>query len=65
MSARRAADKGLSSFSFLRCGRLCLVATRAELEAARGDGDVGGFEQSAHVVSRRRNSMVGGPAADD
>jgi hypothetical protein len=30
-----------------------------------GDGDPGGFEQSAHVIARRRDLMVGGPAADD
>ena len=32
---------------------------------ARRDGDGGGFEQAAHVVSRRRDLTVGGSTADD
>ena len=65
-SGRCAPDKGVNLFRFSALWEFLLGGYAGRGEGQRGgDGDAGGFEQVAHVVARRRDLIVGGPAADD
>ena len=62
----RGRDSRLKLFHFSSLWEFSLRGYLGGGEGQRGgDGDPGGFEQSAHVVARRRDLMVRGPTADD
>src|ERR1700689_5230810 len=61
----RPGGNGLYLFHFSTLWEFLLGGYSGRGERQRGgDGDAGGFEQSADVVARRRNLMIGRSSAD-